>query len=531
MPYRQHFSTRQTLPPEAIPGRQMVKNNAGGFTFEVTDWERLERFLILGSEGGTYYVKEKPLTVDNAQAVLRCIQADGLRVVKRIVAISDGGRAPKNDAALFALAMCTGLGDQETRRAAFDSLARVVRIGTHLFHFLEYVEGFRGWGRSLRRGVGGWYNAMPLDKLAYQVIKYQQRDGWRHRDALRLAHPNPEQGDNWPQRGNLYHWLVDGESSRDSLLPPLVRAFEAVTQAEERSEVIRLITDYKLTREMIPTRWLNDRRVWGALLPGMPLTALIRNLGKMTALELLQPLSNEVGLIVQKLTDRAYIKRSRLHPLSILVALRVYATGQGLRGSLVWEPVTQIINALDDAFYLAFDNVEPTGKRTLLALDVSGSMGWSNIAGLPITPREATGALALVTARIEPQHMITAFSHELLPVTLSPQQRLDDVIAQLRNIRMGGTDCALPMIYALRRRIKIDTFIIYTDNETWAGWGHPIQALRQYREQMNIPAKLIVVGMTATKFSIADPDDSGMLDVVGFDTGTPQMITNFSRDS
>jgi 60 kDa SS-A/Ro ribonucleoprotein len=34
--------------------------------------------------------------------------------------------------------------------------------------------------------------------------------------------------------------------------------------------------------------------------------------------------------------------------------------------------------------------------------------------------------------------------------------------------------------------------------------------------------------MTATEFSIADPSDAGMLDVVGFDTATPQLITDFS---
>jgi 60 kDa SS-A/Ro ribonucleoprotein len=35
--------------------------------------------------------------------------------------------------------------------------------------------------------------------------------------------------------------------------------------------------------------------------------------------------------------------------------------------------------------------------------------------------------------------------------------------------------------------------------------------------------------MTATEFSIADPGDAGQLDVVGFDTGTPDLISAFSR--
>jgi 60 kDa SS-A/Ro ribonucleoprotein len=74
----------------------------------------------------------------------------------------------------------------------------------------------------------------------------------------------------------------------------------------------------------------------------------------------------------------------------------------------------------------------------------------------------------------------------------------------------------------------VDTFVVYTDNETWAGNIHPAQALRAYRERMGIAAKLVVVAMVSNGFTIADPDDAGMLDVVGFDTATPQVISDFT---
>ncbi|MFT4217086.1 MAG: hypothetical protein QM619_07870 [Micropruina sp.] len=58
---------------------------------------------------------------------------------------------------------------------------------------------------------------------------------------------------------------------------------------------------------------------------------------------------------------------------------------------------------------------------------------------------------------------------------------------------------------------------------------HPHQALWAYREKTGIAAKLVVVGMTATGFSIADPDDAGMLDIAGFDAAVPNLITEFAR--
>ena len=93
----------------------------------------------------------------------------------------------------------------------------------------------------------------------------------------------------------------------------------------------------------------------------------------------------------------------------------------------------------------------------------------------------------------------------------------------------GATDCALPMLFALDREREIDTFVVYTDSETWAGSIHPAQALADYRRASGIDARLVVVGMVANGFSIADPNDPGMLDVVGFDTATPQLVSDFAR--
>ena len=94
---------------------------------------------------------------------------------------------------------------------------------------------------------------------------------------------------------------------------------------------------------------------------------------------------------------------------------------------------------------------------------------------------------------------------------------------------MGGTDCALPMIWARATGTAVSAFVTYTDSETWAGNIHPAQALRQYRDEFVGNAKAVVVGMTSNGFTLADPNDRGMLDVVGFDTSVPAVISDFVR--
>lgn len=83
------------------------------------------------------------------------------------------------------------------------------------------------------------------------------------------------------------------------------------------------------------------------------------------------------------------------------------------------------------------------------------------------------------------------------------------------------------MQWALANAPIVENFSVYTDNETWAGSVQPSQALKTYRQKTGLAARLAVVGMTATGSSIADPKDSGMLDVVGFDTAAPQLISDF----
>jgi 60 kDa SS-A/Ro ribonucleoprotein len=146
-----------------------------------------------------------------------------------------------------------------------------------------------------------------------------------------------------------------------------------------------------------------------------------------------------------------------------------------------------------------------------------------------LTPRVAAAAMALVTAATEPQHTIMSFQDKIVPLSVSPRERLDVVVQKTSGLPFGATDCAQPMLWALERQVAADVFVIFTDSETWYGKVHPVQALRNYRERMGIPAKLAVVGMVANRFSIADPDDAGMLDVIGFDTATPELIGGFAR--
>lgn len=556
--YAQHVNEKETPQREKASDKQR-KNAAGGYTFVLDKWGRLDRWLILGAEGGTYYASESKLTKDNAKALKECLNEDGPRTVERIASISEAGRAPKNDPAIFALAMAAGHKDLATRKAALENLQRVCRIGTHLFQFVDSVKAFRGWGRGLREAVVKWYLERDEDRLAYQVVKYQQRDGVSHRDVLRLAGGALSDYEQSRAQKAVFRWIVAGDNfgkreverreGKDATygtiarkhVPDLILAYEEMKQADSVKAVVKLITEHRMTHEMVPNDFKGKAEVWEALLQNMPVGATVRNLGKLSNVGILAPMSKGSKLVAERLGNQDAIRKARLHPLQVLVALNTYSRGRGVRGKLSWDVVPQVVDAMDEAFYLSFGAIEPTGLNRLIALDVSGSMCGPEINRMPgITPRVGSAAMAMTTVRTEANYQVIAFTgggwgrnqalSNVTQLSLSKRMRLDTVVNTISNLPFGGTDCALPMLWALHNKVEVDAFEVYTDNETWAGAIHPHQALEQYRQKTGRDAKLSVVGMTSTEFTIANPEDAGMLDVVGFDTATPNIMADFFRE-
>ena len=497
-----------------------VLNYAGGYTFQVDPLVLVNRFLILGTTGGTYYASEPKLTKNALDVILPFVDSPewGTKIVDLLVDVSLHGRAPRQNPTLFLLAALCASKDRATRVKALECVPRVCRTGTMLFIFARYAEQFRGWGRGLRDAVAKWYTDKPVDQLAYQAVKYRQREGYVHRDMLRLSHPKTTD----PVRKQLYDWMCGRKVTNP---PEIIAGYELANIPG--ADIVHMINRFKLPWEALPNTALSKPEVWEAMLPEMGITALIRNLNRLTKLGVISTYGG--GKAVERLTNPLELRKGRVHPFTVLMALSTYKAGKGIKGSMTWTPNHKIIDALDEAFYLCFNNIEPTGKRTMIALDVSPSMDGSKIYNSHLSARVGAAAMSMVTVKTEPEYIAMAFAGDIQPIAISPKQRLDDVCAMVSGLKWSRTDCSLPMLWALRNKVSVDTFIIYTDNETWSGNIHPFQALRAYRERYSINAKLIVVGMTATQFTIADPDDADMLDVVGFDTAAPQVMADFSR--
>jgi 60 kDa SS-A/Ro ribonucleoprotein len=549
MQYSQLYT--RTPQRERAPGRpEQVRNQAGGYGWKASDEQQLRRFLILGTTHNTYYSNPRDLFTRNVDAIERLIARDGLAVVEMAKRVSLEGLAPSNDPAIFVLALASARGDKATRQAAHQALPEVCRIPTHWFHLAQYVTDLRGWGRGIRRVFQQIYQR-PVDELAFHVAKYPSRNGWSHRDVLRMAHVVPPTQDH----ALLYKLAAHGFDCANERYPHTARqmakrlygsfddaplwlkrlmAIEEIKHCEPTVSdaylAMHWIKEYGLTRAMLPGGFLQYGAIWEALLDHIGLGELLRNLANMARVGALAPvhcdLTDRVSGILR---NEGKLRSARIHPIEVLKALLVYRSGRSPRSKgQEWSPAALVLSALEEAFYTSFQNVAPTGKRILLAVDHSGSMTEGLLKMPYISARQASAAMAMVTARREKNTRAITFGTSIRPLDLHPDMSLQEVVRAVSG-DPEGTNCALPIHWAMQRGLTVDAFVLYTDNQTWAGDDHVFQAMREYRRRFNPQARVVAVAMTAARATIVDPKDALGMNVVGFDSAAPSLISSFIR--
>ena len=435
------------------------------------------------------------------------------------------------------------------------------------------------------------YSGKPED-LAYQITKYMAREGWSFKNILQCTHVKTGTGDNRvfeekegvktkskrkvnkntspPTELDLVlRYAVNGFEEMDKLATPNllstkvyqyltgVHSAMKMSASNDKEALIELIYKHKLTREQIPTWGLADKEVLSALLMNknktrisMPLTALLRNLGNLSSHGVFDD-QMTTQLVTKHLVHPDTIKFSKIHPVSVLTAWFTYRNGSGNRGHNSWMVDSDIVKTLEEMFYLSFKNVEPTGKRICFLIDCSGSMGCQSLCE-GVTCAESAALLSMIFARSEttgdssPDHSFYLFTSKkkvcyggyagggntgLTDVSdiIDADADFNTVLKSCQRSDWGMTDISMGILEALKYKRKYDAFVVITDCDVNSGIK-PSEAMKQYRAGMKMPnTKLVVVGTQGADYTIADPKDPLMMDMVGFDSHGPKILQDFIR--
>lgn len=372
---------------------------------------------------------------------------------------------------------------------AFD---KVVLIPSDLQDFLTILKGQgRGeGGRSVKRETAKFLNKVG----EYWAIKYNgQGRGYSLGDTVSTAHPIAKD----QKQNAIFRYLIGKEYDKE--LVPQIGRFEDLKRADAAEDKIKAITEGRLPHEVVTGTIKPDKAIWNAIVPQMPVFALLRNLN---TLDRAGVLDENRKLITEKLADKEVLRKSKILPFRFLNAFEQVSKG--------WTK-----DVLRQAVELTFDNLPEIPGKTAVFLDVSGSMNGQYLR------IGSVFALALFK-KTKGNGVFWVFDTR----TLDPKASLhDSILSQAERIHpLGGTDTGAPVRTLIHKKEKVDNIIIITDEQQ--NNGSPFyRELLAYRNKISPSAKAFVVDIAPYRSAMVPPADKLSWYVYGWSDTVLQYIS------
>ena len=286
--------------------------------------------------------------------------------------------------------------------------------------------------------------AAQLNKFnEYQFAKYNGGSKeLKVRDVLRIVHPKP-------------------------------------VSAEQSALFKKIITDTLET----PYTWEtelsargNTKEVWEELISSGKIgyMALMRNLSN-----ILKSGAENVDTVYKTLVDPEAVHKNKQLPFRYFSAYRAL-TEHSLCTS-------KVMSVLESAIKTSCDNMERISGKTLIAVDVSGSMQGQLTSKSTVRYADIGCLIASIANYVCDDSEIVAFDTELKNVTL-PQT--NGIISNSISMRIdgGGTDILLPIQWALDKKKKFDRIIMISDNQlnSWSTSGYYYNSRYDHRTAQTV---------------------------------------------
>lgn len=283
--------------------------------------------------------------------------------------------------------------------------------------------------------------ARELNQLnEYELAKYKgEQNELKMRDVIALVHPKPK---------NKEQEALFGKVLAGTLKSP--NTWE--TQLSARG---------------------NSAKVWEGLIESGQLgyMAMLRNLRNILAAN-----PKNANLVLQRLKDRDAVLRSKQLPFRFYSAYRALRTS-GLASS-------RVIDALEQAISCSVENMERLPGKTLVAIDVSGSMMYPISENSDICCSDIARLLAVLAVRICEDAVVVSFDTNLRLLAISG---FGGILSQADAIPVdgGGTNLHLPVRWALEKKQRFDRMILLSDNENNRAYSTCQELVNQYRSALN----------------------------------------------
>lgn len=418
--------------------------------------EQLMQTLLTNTFGNTFYQTKEELVAETERVHSEAIKLDVNFYAKALAYARNSGfmrTQPVYGLALLSAVKEAGVVFEET-------FPKVIKTPNDLVDFASIINSLgRGeGGRRIKRVAGNW---LRNNLSEYWAIKYgSEKKTYALRDLFRTYHPKGE-------KSALVDYVLGHEGADLSGLTQIA-AFEALKKATTTAEKIAAIKAGKLPHEVATSFAGTDKKVWEAIIPNMPIFALLRNLATLERHGVLDAAKDR---IVKLFSDPEVVRNSKVFPFRFLEASKHVTKGWAQDACRVALELS-----LNDGFGLQ--------GETAVALDVSGSMS-SYI--------EMAAIFGIATMkRTDGNSKFLAFNDAVYHI---PVSRIDSVLTQASKINVsGGTYTAAVPQAMLNARDKFDNLVLITDEQQ--NQGSPfMDKIAEYRRKVSPNCKVFVLNV------------------------------------
>ena len=492
-------------------------NAAGGVAYALSPEQALARYAMTGCLSNTFYVKAE----DHLERVLKLAKAcDPLFIAKLAVLARKSGHMKDMPALLLAHLATRGDEGRRPLRAAFPL---AIDNGRMVRNFVQIMRsgqlGRKSLGTGPRNLVRGFFDRNAPNWLYRQLAVGQDPSGG---DIVKMVHPKGRT----PEHEALFGYMI-GKAPKDRRLkawknlPPLVKEYEA--WKEDRTQPPPAVPFQLLTSDTLtPEQWAVIFRHGGWHFVRQNInTALRRGAFKSDP--------SLVEFVVDKLRDADIIAKARVMPYQLLATYRYLDSGVP----------REIVDALHDALELAMGNAPVMEGKTLIIVDISGSMGWpitgygGNKKASKVMCVDVAGLIASAILRKNRDATVLAVNTRAYLAHLEPRDTVLTNAKRISDTLSGGTALSEGLRHANATHMKVDHVFIVSDQESWAD-AHSSKgtALMNEWERLrsrNRGAKLVAIDIVPGQTHQLDGDHPEILMTSGWSDAVFQTIDAFLR--
>jgi len=442
--------------------------------------EQFVQTLLTNTVSNTFYVSERKLLTQSFDIHKKMLAEDPEFFATKVVEARNDGCMR-----LQPILGLVYLSTLEDKKLFIDAFGDVIRTPNDLQNFIDICRGKtirNGLGSAVKKTIQYWLN----HRLSpYWTLKYRQPII----DAVRTVRPSEKRMDDIPN--DMINYLL---KEKYKVKDKQIKSFEKFIKAKTEEKKIKYITEGRLPHEVVTGGTKMTPALWKHMIPNLPYFALLRNLNTLHRNKVL--MGADAQYVADTLSDPERIKKSMVLPFRYSTAYKKLESGIDNRIS------DALMKALDESFI----NMPEIKGRTMISIDVSGSM-----TGRPLEIASLFGAALFKKS----DALITAFDTSLHHPRISKMDSMMTNASKLEEYGGGGTDMDLPMDYMVKNKIFVDNFIGVTDSEEWAGRGF-LNALHEYKKKVNPNVKCVLIQVQPYDDAVAPETEENVYYVYGW---------------